>query len=95
MIAIPLYILFILYTLFLATLAVFLLINLYHIIATASFTLVSFLITFFVFASLALVIYGTWVTLVGNEIDWQQPLVLFNGEWLSSLFGLEPASSLE
>ncbi len=87
MFSIPLYIVLFLYSLFLAVVAAFMLIHLYHIVATASFTLVSFMMTFFIFASTALVLYFTMEFLSAAAINWQAPLILFDIDWFRSLFG--------
>ncbi len=84
MITIPLYTLLFIYFLFLAIFAVFLLIDFYHIVMTASFTLSSFLVTFIIFALTTLTLYFTWQFL--NEVDWQIPLTVFNSSWFTSLF---------
>ncbi|PIT86249.1 MAG: hypothetical protein COU33_04245 [Candidatus Magasanikbacteria bacterium CG10_big_fil_rev_8_21_14_0_10_43_6] len=90
MIAIPLYVILFLYFLFLAVIATFVLINLYHIVATASFTLVSFTMTFFIFAGITLVLYYTAQLLHHAAIDWKTPLVLFNVDWFRTIFGSQP-----
>ena len=74
---IPLYSLLIIFTIFLAIFFIFLIINVYHIVASASFTLPSFVVTFFVTATSLLILYGTWFLLQG--IDWQQPLIDLGG----------------
>ncbi len=66
------------------------LINLYHIVASASFTFVSFIMTFFIFAATALVFYFTIRLLMEAGVDWQSRLTVFNAEWFGSLFGAQP-----
>lgn len=90
MITIPLYVFLLLYFVFLAVFVSFMLINLYHIVASASFTLVGFIMTFFIFAGTVLVCFFTIDLLASAGIDWQQRITLFNAEWFSSLFGAEP-----
>ena len=90
MISIPLYIILFLYFLFLAVVATFMLIHLYHIVATASFTLVSFIITFFIFASTTLILFFTAELLKAAHINWQTPLVLFDIEWMRNIFWVGP-----
>lgn len=70
MMEIPLYSLLFIYIFFLAFFAVFSLINLYHIIMTASMTMVSFFMTFLVMAGGILIIYATWYFL--QDMNWQQ-----------------------
>ena len=70
---IPLYSLLFVYVIFLAVFFVFLLINLYHIIMTASLTLVSFFMIFFIFSASFLTLYLTWYFLQGT--NWGQTLL--------------------
>ena len=73
MIEIPLYSLLFVYILFLAIFVVFILIDLYHIIMTASLSMTSFFMTFFVFVTSFLIIYATWYFL--QNVDWRQILI--------------------
>ena len=84
MVTIPLYTFLFVYLVFLAIFTVFSMINLYHIIMTASFTLASFFTTFIIFAIVVLVFYFTWLFLQG--VNWQTPVTLFNSEWISGIF---------
>ena len=84
MLTIPLYFFLFAYLIFLAIFAVFSIINFYHILATASFTLASFILSFFVFALTALTFYFTWQ--LTADVNWQTPVTLFNGGWLTSFF---------
>lgn len=93
MISIPLYIFLFGYILFLAIFAAFMLVILYHIVSTASFTMASFFVSFFVLASTVLVIYFTATLLSEANIDWRQAVPLFSLEWISGLFGSVPDSS--
>ena len=88
MVTIPLYTLLFIYFLFLAIFAVFLLINFYHIVMTASFTLSSFLVTFIIFALTALTLYFTWQFL--SAVDWQISLTVFDSSWFTNLFNSAP-----
>lgn len=88
MVTIPLYTLLFIYFLFLAIFAVFLLIDSYHIVMTASFTLSSFLVTFIIFALTTLTLYFTWQFL--SEVDWQAPLTVFSSSWFTGLFSSQP-----
>lgn len=69
----PLYSLLIVYYLFLLIFVIFVAINIYHIVVSASLTVVSFFVTFFVIAAGLLTIYGTWALL--QDINFQQPLL--------------------
>ena len=82
MLAFPLYLLLFVYLVFLAIFAVVMVANFYHIISTDTLTLPSFSITFFVLAATVLTLYGTWFLL--QDIDWREPISLFNTEWLGT-----------
>ena len=60
------------YVIFLAVFAVLLLINLYHIIMTASLSLISFFTSLFFITLTILILYATWW--LAQDINWQQPL---------------------
>ncbi|MBU2542122.1 hypothetical protein KJ785_01000 [Patescibacteria group bacterium] len=81
MLTIPLYTFLFLYLIFLVFFVAFSIINFYHIVTTASFTLASFIITFFTFTLTVLTLYFTWQ--IVNVIDWQVDVILFNSEWLT------------
>ena len=59
----------------------FAIMNFYHIIMTASFTLASFIITFFTFTLTILTLYFTWQVI--SMANWQAEVLLFNTEWLT------------
>jgi hypothetical protein len=80
-IALPLYIFLFAYFIFLAIFVSFSMINFYHIVATASFTLSSFMISFFVFAITILTLYMTYTLLV--DVNWQQTFLLFDTGWFT------------
>jgi hypothetical protein len=84
MITIPLYISLFIYIIFLAIFAIFAIINVYHIIASASFTLASFFMSFLVFSLTILTLYFTANLLVG--IDWKTPITVLNAQWFYSVF---------
>lgn len=84
MVSIPLYIILFAYFLFLASFAVFSVVNIYHIVASASFTLASFFMTFLVFALTVLTLYFTADLLM--SIDWKTPVVILNAQWFSAIF---------
>ncbi|MBU0597019.1 hypothetical protein KJ641_01595 [Patescibacteria group bacterium] len=69
---IPLYIILFLYFVFLSVFASFYLVIAYHIATSASFTLASFFMSFFIFAITILTLYGTMELLTG--VDFQQSL---------------------
>lgn len=87
MLTIPLYIFLIIFLLYIAVLSVFLLINIYHILSTASFTLTSFLFTFFVFGSFILTIAITFQMLTDANVDWTMPVRLLDASWFQQYFG--------
>jgi len=74
---VPLYIFLFIYLAFLAIFVAFSIINFYHIFATASFTVVSFIMSFFIFAITILTLYMT-VTLLG-DVNWQQAVFTLGG----------------
>lgn len=84
MLTIPLYTFLFLYFAFLVVFLTFSIVNFYHILATASFTFASFVMSFFIFAITILTWYATWQILHGT--DWQTPVVLFNSEWIDGGF---------
>ncbi|MBT4153171.1 MAG: hypothetical protein HOE53_00815 [Candidatus Magasanikbacteria bacterium] len=86
MLQIPLYLFLFLYWIFVAVFVTFMLINLYHIIASGSFTFPSFFMTFFVFASVTLIMYFTWTAITSAGINFRQPVTLFNIDWISGVF---------
>ncbi len=81
MLTIPLYTFLFLYLIFLVIFVAFAIINFYHIITTASFTLASFIITFFTFTLTVLTLYFTWQVI--STANWQTDVLLFNTEWLT------------
>lgn len=78
-VAIPLYAFLFLYFVFLAVFVIFSLINFYHIVITASFTLVSFMISFFILALTLLTLYLTADLL--SAVDWQTTVIVFDTGW--------------
>ncbi|MFH1947067.1 MAG: hypothetical protein ABIJ23_02840 [Candidatus Magasanikbacteria bacterium] len=81
MLTIPLYTFLFLYLIFLVIFVAFAIINFYHIVMTASFTLASFIITFFTFTLTVLTLYFTWQVI--STVNWQADVLLFNTEWLT------------
>ncbi|PIR03069.1 MAG: hypothetical protein COV60_02340 [Candidatus Magasanikbacteria bacterium CG11_big_fil_rev_8_21_14_0_20_43_7] len=84
-IAIPLYIFLFVYLIFIAVFLAFSIINFYHIVVAASFTIVSFTISFFIFALTLLTLYLTYTLLV--DINWQQTLLVFDTGWFTGPSG--------
>lgn len=83
MIEIPLYIFLFIYFALLIVCFIFSLVNFYHIINTASFTMSSFIISFFIFSLTILTLYSTWYLLSGT--NWQNIVTLFNSDWLNNI----------
>ncbi len=84
-IAIPLYIFLFFYLIFLAVFLSFSIINFYHIIATASFTIISFVVSFFILTITILTFYLTYTLLI--DVNWQQTLLLFDTAWFTGPSG--------
>lgn len=70
MLSIPLYYFLFAYFAFLAIFATLIFINLSHLFHTGTLTMFSFLITLFVLAFAAIVIWATWNFL--GDVNWQQ-----------------------
>lgn len=83
MITIPLYTFLFAFLFFLLFFLGFFLVNVGHLFRTGTFTLVSFISTFFFLALSALVLWGLWYTLQG--IDWQMPVTLWSSGWNSGV----------
>ena len=81
MISIPLYVFLFIYLVFLAIFAAFSLVNIYHIIMSASFTLASFVTSFFIGLLTVLTLYYTWYLLA--DVNWQLVVTLFDPTWIS------------
>lgn len=84
MVSIPLYIFLFIYLLFLAVFAIFMFINLYHLVASGSLTLTSFFVTFFLLAFAFLVLYSTWQLI--QSVDWRTPVAIFSRSWFGGGF---------
>lgn len=83
MVIIPLYIILFIYFLFLIVFTFFSILNFYHIIITGSFTMASFIASFFIFVLTVLTLYFTWQLLL--PIDWKITLLEINaGLWSGS-----------
>lgn len=90
MLGIPLYVFLFLYIIFVAVFFGFLLVNVYHIVMSGSFTLPSFFMTFFIFATSVLVLYFTIEIINSAAINWRELFPLFKIEWISGTFGNDP-----
>ena len=82
MITIPLYVILFIYLAYLVVVGVFTFINFSHLFHSGSLTLVSFSVTLLVAALAAATLFFTFIFL--SEVDWQQPLTLWNNEWISN-----------
>jgi len=86
MLSVPLYFFLFFYFAFLVVFLAFSTINFYHIVTTASFTMASFITSFFIFTLTILTLYFTWYLL--QDIDWQTLVPLFNKAWLEGVLFL-------
>lgn len=75
MIAVPLYAALFLFLLWTIIFIIFFLLNIYHLAKSASLTFTSFLVTCFIAASAACILFGTWFFLQGT--DWQTTIISF------------------
>ena len=84
MITIPISFFLIIYFVILVMLTIFFVVNFFHIILTGTTTLSSFVATLFVFASITLVLFGTWYFLQG--INWSQTITIWDNSWFGQSF---------
>jgi hypothetical protein len=84
MVQVPLFVFLFIYFIFLAVFVGFYLAIVYHIVISASFTLASFFVSFFIFAATALVLYTTLTLLEG--VDWRQVALTVDLTYLKSFF---------
>lgn len=82
MLSIPLYVFVLIYAILFAIIAILFFINLYHLAATASVTVVSMFVTIVVLASAGIVLFFTIGFL--TAIEWDQTVKLFDSNWFSS-----------
>ena len=82
MLTIPISVFLIIYLVILVMLMIFFAVNFFHIIFTGTTTFSSFLATLFVFASIALILFGTWYFL--QDINWSQTITIWNSSWFKS-----------
>ncbi len=85
MIEIPLYVILFLFFIFLAIFAGFYIMIMYHIIASASFTFGSFIVSFLIFTLTMLTLYA--VTELLSGVDWREPFFSFDTRGIRGLFG--------
>lgn len=81
MITLPISFFLIIYLVLLIMVGIFFAVNFFHIIFTGTTTFSSFLATLFVFASIALILFGTWYFLRG--IDWSQTITIWDNSWFN------------
>lgn len=86
MISIPLYIFLFIYFAFLAIVAVFLFVDLLHIFKTGTLSIISFIATILALGIFTAILFATWYFL--QNVDWQQTLIIWNSDWLKSIFRL-------
>ncbi|HLD31410.1 MAG TPA: hypothetical protein VJB37_00765 [Patescibacteria group bacterium] len=83
-ITIPLYIFLFAYLFFLTIFVAFSIMNIYHIVMTASFTLASFIITVVLLAITVLTLFFTWQFCI--TVNWSSALTIFDSAWLQNIF---------
>ena len=86
MITIPLYTVLFIYFTFMAIVLLFVHINVMHIFHSGSLTFVSFAFTFFVTVFIIINFFYTVNLLLGT--DWQQPLTIWNSNWITNTLNL-------
>lgn len=84
MISLPLYPFLFAYFFFLLAWIIFFFINVGHLVHTGTFTLASFVVTFFFIAFSAFVFFFTILLL--QNTDWRTPMVFFNSSSLNGIF---------
>jgi len=81
-ITIPLYVMLFIYLAFLVVFVSFSILNFYHVVVTGSFTLSSFMMSFFIFSLTVLTLYFTYQLLA--EVNWQQTLLEFSTDFFKA-----------
>jgi len=76
MFVLPLYIFLLIYFVFIAIIAVFYLVFIYHLIGTGSLTIKSVVIALIILFLLGAIVFITFQLLSG--VDWRMPLIEFN-----------------
>jgi hypothetical protein len=84
MLALPLYILLIIYLAFLAMFVIFTLINIGHLFQTASLTFTSLFFTIVVISATLIIVWLTWYFLQG--VNWHASLTIFDSSWIKNIF---------
>jgi len=84
MFTIPLYYFLFLHAFFLLVFFVFLFINISHLAHTGAFTFISYSFTFLILILSVITLLATWQALLGT--NWNQPITLFNTEWIKHIF---------
>ncbi len=82
MFTIPLYVILFIYLAYLIIVAGFTYVNFSHLFHSGAITIVSFSVTVLVGFLAVIIAYVSFVSLIG--VDWQQPLTLWNNEWISN-----------
>jgi len=85
MLSIPLYGILIFYALILLMLAIFFLVNFFHIILTGTTTFTSLLMTLFVIIFATAVLLGAWYLL--KNLEWGNFITIWNNDWFGGIFG--------
>lgn len=86
MITIPLFVILFIYLLYLVVIGVFTYVNFSHLFHNGALTILSFTVTLLVTVSAAVILFLTFATLA--EVDWKQPLTLWNNDWISNTLNL-------
>lgn len=84
MIAIPLYVFFLLYLIVVLGFGIIYFVHLYHIVATGSVTLLSIAVTLFVGGMMALIIGFTFLALA--DVSWTSSIPILNTNWFPGVF---------
>lgn len=80
----PLYYILFVFLLFLAVYAIFIIVDIYHLILFSEISLVSFFAAFIFLAGAAYLLF--WIWTAGQIIDWQQTVVFFQNVSFESSF---------
>lgn len=84
MIAIPLYVFFILYLLVVLGFSIIYFVHLYHLVATGSVTLLSIAIALFVGGMMILTLGFTFLALA--DVSWSTSIPILNLDWFPGVF---------
>lgn len=86
MITIPLFVILFIYLMYLVVIGLFTYVNFSHLLHNGALTAVSFTVTLLVAIFAAIILFTTFTNLV--EVDWKQPLTLWNNDWISNTLNL-------